>query len=476
VKDARCGPVSSITTEPRLLMNPFTLAQQHIYGFEGQTSEAIFIAGFAALVVVALIVTKMSFRNWLLAATLFATCVAPSVDDAMERFNPTWIFPLQMHHSAIHLGLGVFLTIIAVVSGGMSVRLISIQSILMLLMALYAGLMQFFHEDSSAAIEAIGFAFATIPCFALAAGLSTRGYDACLNVLRMMMWVSVVWTFCCSVQFVINPKYLLSNQGRFFGILGNAQHAAVLVAIMAVIALWLLMHDSRKRTKILWITLLAINLLFLIWTGSRTGGLMFIIGLMSILYARIGKAVLLFPVALLVVWGLAALATALEINANLERFVSLENTRQGVIAGQLTAIVENPLIGVGWRGEAISTENSYLGGFGAYGIIYFLLTVVLLAVSMWKCFRLTTQRRWLAREQRPLIDLFCAFNFMYFAGAMFEGFILARSFAPQFMLLMFAAVGAWLQEEVAFGRARIDEHGEQPDDDAEHMDALPALE
>ena len=212
------------------------------------------------------------------------------------------------------------------------------------------------------------------------------------------------------------------------------------------------MHDPKKRAKILWVALLAINMLFLVWTGSRTGGLMFVVGLMAVLYARIGKAVLLFPVAALVVWGLMLLAVYLDIGANLERLVSLENTRQGVIAGQINAILERPLTGVGWRGESIGTENSYLGGFAGYGIVYFLLTLGLTLTCMWQCFRLTTRRRWLPPEQRPLVDLYCAFNAMYFAGAGFEGFILARA-APQVMLPLFSAVGVWLRDEIGYSRA-----------------------
>jgi hypothetical protein len=347
------------------------------------------------------------------------------------------------------------------------VRTVSPQGVIMFLMALYAGLMQFFHDGADDALKAIGFALATFPCFVFAAAMSSRTYEACVNLLRMMMWVIVLWTFCCSVQFVINPKYLVSYQGRFLGMLGNSQHTAALNAPMAIIAVWLLMHDTMRRAKILWLALVAINLLFLGWTGSRTGGLMFIVGLTVVLYARAGKAILLLPVAAGMAWLLAILANALQINANLERFISTDNTRGWVWLGQIGAAMESPLIGVGWRGGEVGTENSYLGSLSAYGIIYFLLTMTLLVVSVWQCIHVTLNKRWLHPEHRALVDIFTAFNAMFFVGAFFEGYILARSFIPLLMLLIFAAIGVWIRHEIAYNQEHAHELA-QDDGYAEH--------
>ncbi len=448
-------------------MHLFTFAQQHVYGFEGRTAEMIFIAGFAALVLVALLVMKMSLRNWLLVATMFVTCLSPAVDNILNQYNPTWMLPIQKYHAELHLALGVMLSILVLATGGLAVRTMSPQSVIMFLMALYAGTLQFIHEDAKEALQAIGFALATIPCFAFATAMSSRTYEGCVNLLRMMMWVVIVWTFCCSVQFVVNPKFLVSYHGRFLGMLGNAQHAAALNAPMAIIAIWLLMHDTMRRTKMLWVALVAINLLFLAWSGSRTGGLMFMVGLIAVLYSRAGKAILLLPVAAGLVWILALLADALQIGANLERFVSTENTRDWVWSGMLAAAFESPLIGVGWRGGEVGTENSYLGSLSAYGILYFFLVITLLVFSIWQCFQLNARKRWLPAEHRPLVDIFIAFNAMFFAGAFFEGYLLARSFIPQLMLLVFAAIGVWIRHEITYNQEHAYDYM-HPDEHAEY--------
>src|SRR5207237_1186026 len=80
------------------------------------------------------------------------------------------------------------------------------------------------------------------------------------------------------------------EQGRFWGMLANAQQAAIFCAPLAIIALWLLLNDESRRARVLWFTLLAINMLFLAWTGSRTGAMLCVLGRVFGLYARLGRA------------------------------------------------------------------------------------------------------------------------------------------------------------------------------------------
>ncbi|HMN42084.1 MAG TPA: hypothetical protein PKE29_14665 [Phycisphaerales bacterium] len=457
-------------------MHLLTLAQdQHNYGFEGRLSEAIFIACVAAMVLVALFLAKLSFRNWIIAAILFTSCLAPSVDTVLERYNPTWMFIVQLKHADLHLALGIFLTILVVVAGDMNVRYASAQGALLFGLAIYVGLLQFYHEDTQTALEAIGFALATIPCFMFAAGRSAKSLEGVSGLIRTIMWVSVAWTVCCSVQFVLNPRYLVNWNGRFHGMLGNAQHVAAMVAPFAIIAVWLFLHDPQKRRRILWVAIFAVNLLFLVWTGSRTGGLMFVLGLSLVLYTRIGNAVLLMPIGVLLVWGLSYLADALQISSNLQRFISTENTREGVLSGQIRAALENPILGAGWRSGTVGTENSYLGALGAYGIICFFIILCLLGVSVWQCTRFNLQKRWLDRERRAVVDLFTAFMAMFFAGAVFEGYMLARSFIPLLMLLIFSAIGVWIRDEIAASQA-ASEQARLDHDEYEDPELSPAHE
>lgn len=428
-----------------------TLAQ-YFYGFEHTTAVKIFMVGFAGLAFVAALLLRMSLKNWVIAGILFAAALTAPLNVEQTAYVQTWLLPVQKLRAEIHLGLGIVLTLLVLFSGRINASRVPIQGLFMLALALYAALMMFIHATPSEALQSVGFALATIPCFLVASPALTRDFEGCLRMLRTIMWVSVIWTVCCSVQFVINPRYLLNINGRFWGMLANAQQAAILVAPFAMVALWLFLNDVQKRTKPLWVALLAINLLFLLWTGSRTGALMFLVGAMFVLYTRLGKAVIFLPVGGLVAIGLYTLAEELQIMSNVERLVSTDNTRGDVWQAQIRSFMESPFIGVGW-GETGGSESSYLGGAAGYGIGFFGIIVLFLLWSVWMCFRFTVSRRLLPKHERPLVDLFIAWNACYFAAAAFEGFMLGRSSTPQVMMLMFAGIGVYLKEQMAAARA-----------------------
>lgn len=446
-------------------MLDLTLAQ--LYGFEGTAAAKVFMVGFAGLALVAAVFIRMSLLHWLLAAVLFVNALTAPTNYERTQYIITWMSPLQIHRAEAHLALGIILTIFVVVTGRLRSQDVPIQGLLMLAIALYAGVLQFFHETPAAGAKSIGFALATIPCMLYATPASTRTHEDCMRFLRSLMWVSVAWTVCCSVQFVINPKNLVNLQGRFWGMLANAQQAGMLTAPFVVVALWLLLNDKVRRLRLLWIALIAINLLFLGWTGSRTGALMLIMGLMFVLYNRIGKMVLLLPFAVVMFFGLSYLAKELQIGSNLERLVSTENTRSAVWARQLANIGRSPLVGVGWK-DSGGSESSWLGGFAGYGIGMFLLMLSLLAYSVWLCLRFQLRRRQFPAESRPLIDLFCSWNAMYFTVATFEGIMLGRSSAPQTTMLMFAGLGVYLTNVLA--AQRLETESEVFVDDLSYQD------
>lgn len=437
-------PVANMTIFP-VLAHP-VLAQ--FYGFEGTQASKIFMVGFAGLALVAAMFIKMSIRHWLMAGILFAAALTAPVNFDRTSYLPTWMVSIQIRRAEIHLGLGIILTLLALMQGRQLVQRWPWQSLVLLAMAMYAATMQIVHQTVGEAVQSMGFALATVPCMIIAAELTTRDREGCLRMLRTIMLVSVAWTVCCSIQFVINPKLLVNTGGRFWGMLANAQQAAILVAPFAATAIWLFMYDTNKRLKPLWVALAAINLLFLMWSGSRTGAFMFAVGVAFMLYSRGGKALLLMPAGAAVFGLLYWLALELQIMKNVERLTSSDNTRGWVWATQIESFLEHPLIGVGW-GETGGSESSYLGGAAGYGIGFAALIAVYLFGTMWMCGKLTVQKRFLGKKDRELADMFIAWNAMYFGAAAFEGFMMGRSSTPQVMMLMFAGLGVYLKEQVA---------------------------
>ncbi len=427
-------------------------AGEHLYGFEGTQAQTIFMAGFGGLVVVAALLLRVNLRFWLLAGVLMASALTAAVDETKTGYVQTWMVGIQLRRAEFHLAFGIVLSVLMLFQRGLSVSMFTFQGVMVLLMGMYAGLLQFVHKDNPMdAVQTVLFYLATVPCLLVIVPQLAKDSDGVFKLIRTIMWVSVLWTFCCSVQYVLDPRKLVNLQGRFWGMLANAQQAAVLCAPFAVCAIWLLLNDPKKRNKILWIALIAINLLFLAWTGSRTGALMFVVGVTFVLYARIGQAVLLLPAAALMLWGLFTLAVELKIYENLERLVSTENTRTAAWASMWNNALQSPLLGVGFD-DAGGSENSYLLGFASYGIVYFLMTLALLLGSMFICWRVLLGRRFVGRVDRGIIDLFIGCNAMYFAGSFFEGYMLGRSNCSQVLLLFIAGILPYIDRQIAIGR------------------------
>ena len=422
------------------------------FGFEYSVAVKVFMVGFAALGLLAALLVRLTLTQWIMAAALFATSLSAPTNQKQTEYLQTWMLPVQVRRAEIHLTLGILLSVLVMLSGKLHIHFMPVQGLFILAITMYAGFLQFFHEGAKEGMESIGFGLAVVPCMLFAAPAACRNFDSCMKVLRSMMVVSAVWAVCSSIQFVINPRLVLNGEGgRFWGMMSNAQGAAMFCAPMAILGLWLMMHDDKKRLKPLWIAMLAINLLFVGWTASRTGLVMLMLGGASILYNRIGKFILFLPVSAAVVVALSFLSDELQIQSNLDRITNFENTRGGVWSAQMAAIADSPLIGVGWK-ETGGSESSWLGGFAGYGILMFVIMVSFLIYSMAKCANLWIRRRRMPREQRPLIDMFIAWNAMYFGAATFEGILLGRSSTSQMFTLMFAGIGVWLAEEVSAPR------------------------
>jgi hypothetical protein len=451
----------------------FLLAQSgdmHLYGFEGTLAEKVFIGGISAAVLFALVTVKISLRQWLLAGILFANALTPPLAEAGTQYGGTWMLPLQIRRADLHLGISVLL-LLTCFATRLSVRWLSAQGLILLAVGLYAALLRFYHDDARTGVESTLFALGVIPVMILVLPLVCGTFEKSMATVRMMVWVSVVWIFCCAVQFVINPQMLLNDNGRFQGMLANPQGAGLWCGAMAVIALGLLLYDPQRRLKLLYIGVLAMNLLFVMWTASRTAAVVAFVGAAVMLVGRGGRSLLLLPGAGLLIILLISLANALGIQENLDRFTSGEDTRTQVWAVQLSQALESPLLGIG-IGRTYS-ENSYLSGFASFGIGMLGLLLLYTLVSGFICLRLYTGRNLLTRPERGLLYMTLSWHAMYFAGALAEGFMIARSSTQQTMMFLFAGVAIYLTSRIEDERVAA-EAGPyaHADDDAYGQDGL----
>jgi hypothetical protein len=436
---------------------------QHIYGFEGSQAAKIFLAGFLLAVVLALAIARMPPTMWILMGLVMATTLGTPTNADRTGYLATWLFPVAWLRPEIQLTISVLLIVMLLMTARLNLAKLPPHAWFMLAIAFFAGLMQTVHTDAKQAAETIGFGMATIPATALTAGVLLNTQDGPLKLTRMFLYVGTLWAAACSVQFLINPEYLINLNGRFFGVLSNPQLAGLFIAPTLAVALWVALSDPDKKHKVLALGVIGMFALFAMWTGSRTTVAMTLIGWCFVLWSRLGKMVLFLPVAAVLVYALSFLANELQIGANVERLGSAENTRAGAWEMQLNAIAQNPWIGIGWE-DTGATENSYLAGFAGYGIVMFLMLLVFMLFGMGLCARLMIRRRLLPPAERSLTDLVVGIHMMYFIGAGAEGFMLGRSSSIQTTLLIFGSMSMFLLQRASESELQVEQpHAEYGD-------------
>lgn len=440
----------------------FDLLAQRSYGFEGTTALLIFTVCFIAVVGLTLAFVRLPLVTWLVIGILMMAALSAPTNQERTAYLPTWILPVQQYRAELQLGLCVLLGLFLFTTGRLNLVNMPAQAFLLLMLGLFMGTMQFVHDTALNAAQSMVFAAITIPATALGAVMAVNAPDGPLRLVRGMLTVASFWAGACCVQFVINPEFLVNANGRFWGMLSNPQLAGMFIAPVLTMSMWAALNDPNKRLRILWFGLMGIYVLFAGWTGSRMCAVLSILGWMFVLGRRLGGFVLLAPFVGGLVLLLGVLAQELQIGANLERLTSTENTRDAAWARQIEDIMTNPFIGVGWN-DVGATENSYLGIFAGYGIIGFLFALTLLLYSMWLCLRLLIKRKVLPPLERSIADLTIAVNAVYFAGANFEGYMLARSSSMLTFILIYSALAAFLLQRA--GEIERGEHVHAESDD-----------
>lgn len=360
--------------------------------------------------------------------------------DALAR---TWLFTVQSQRTNLYLLVGGMMALATLFHAGrISIRSIHSPGVALLILGVFVGLVTIVHEGPTDGIFTVIAAIAITGSLTLMLPALLEEYEDWLWMLRAMLLAGLVWMGAVIIQMGINPSALtLGNQFRFIGLTGNPQHAAAFLGVMNVVAAFLCINEPRKRFRLLWIAMLGLGLVLQAWTGSRTGALMFVIGLTAIFYSRVGRAIFVLPlVGVFIVLGVN-LVQSLGLNIGADRLISTEDTRSMAWLALLQTALENPLTGVGTR-FAGASENSYLLAFAAFGLGAFLLTLVLLVVGVIFCIRLVRARFVVAPHFARLTDLTIGFFIMFFVGAMLEGYLVSRVSMMIPMFLAFSAMGA----------------------------------
>lgn len=277
----------------------------------------------------------------------------------------------------------------------------------------------------------------------LQSGADVRALVRTLAVTGMLFIVVNLY------QVALNPAAAVWY-GRFHGVTGNPQFAGALMTMALLPTLYLL----ASRDEAMWFrTACAVSAgllcLLLIWTGSRTWVAMPLLGVAVLFHRRLGRALVILAITAGCAWMAAGWLT--ESTASAERLASLHDSRSQIWLKQIQVFLANPVFGTGAEQPQ---ESSYLGAAANYGIIgagLLALFVVLTGLQLFRLHRAAS--RWLAGEDKFLVDLVLALAIVVFTGALGEGYLLGTLSLAIFTLYMVMAVTAFILDATARGAA-----------------------
>jgi len=420
--------------------------------------------------IVIIMLTAMNRRAAMLGliGMLFMSSIGVATD---YRGSPwiQWLYPLQEQRNIVLAGvaMGTFVSgwlLMPQSSVGGAVRPL----LYLMLIGVFLGLMRAIHAGVPDAILSVLLAVLTFGAVMLVAGRRIDSWEDLDSIPRLVALSAILPLAAAAVQLAIDPsRAFIGNTYRFIGMGANPQFMACLSAFQVLCAIWLVYYGTIV-SRVLWIAIAIAGVSVIAAAGSRTGLLLLALGLGIISVRRFGRIVVVVPVALLSVFLLNLLVEAIGIELPFARLVSGDNTRQQAWGILVNQFISSPLVGVG-TGASEKSENSLLYAAASHGVLAFMVLVAFIAWTIGRCTTLV-RRTFGTPEIHPYVDLFVAMVLMYLAGAIFEGYMIARvSPMPIFCGLARIGLGkieslldAWLAEEDEAADG-LDEASARPD-------------
>lgn len=422
----------------------------------GLSTPALLFVGLIGPVWVLLYLAGLG-RRWGILVPFSLMMLSASLMSGTDYYGrpiPTIWMGLQTNRAEIYMAAGLAAVgVLAVQFGRLAGTRVSVAAVLFITGGLYAALLRFHHGGAQDGVQSTVFALVTLIPLACVPGLAGDSALQIKRLLRSMAIVNAVWVGMCALQFMVDPKALtLGNQYRFIGLIGNPQHAGTLLAFWSTTVLWLLLNDRGKFLRLIYTAILGANFVLLAWSGSRTGMGMTTIGLAAVMYTRLGRVILFLPViAVLAYMGFKAVLAITGLEVGVDRLATLEDTRTGAWLTLIEVGMANPIMGAG-ADDAVRSENSWLFAFASYGIGMLGIVLLMTFVAFVEWLRSAKLRFSLEGEDRRLMDLCLGAIAMFFAGAVLEGYIVARINPPICFFLVYSNLAAGLTRKASLIR------------------------
>jgi hypothetical protein len=282
--------------------------------------------------------------------------------------------------------------------------------------------------------------------------------------LRAAAFGALMLTGATSIQLVINRSAAVM-QGRLFGLTGNPQQVGMIlggsIPIVVMLAVW---KEEVKAMRTVWAVTAAMMAVLLGWSGSRTGGMMAVIGLGMLFRRHLGTFMIFGVIGLALVLAMLQIFE-FDVAKSSSRLLDPTNTRAQVWDRMLTDFLEHPMAGV-TESEAFGSENSYLLAGARMGIIGLLILSVFIASVVYMLFRLHAYRK-ILRDVPLVVDLVIGGLLAYFAGAAFEGILFGTLSHQVFMIFIYFALAGFLidlvEAQASASSPMTEEHEQHPE-------------
>jgi O-antigen ligase len=272
-----------------------------------------------------------------------------------------------------------------------------------------------------------------------------------LGVCAIAM-VSVIFIIVNTYQAKIDPYPITFVHGQFLGTTGNPQHAAVLLATAVPCFLFLVAHPTGPNwIRRLWGVILVPIALGLFLTGSRTGAISAVIGIL-VFYRRRGGTILRLGL------GAAILAISfsylssdfgsnlgvLDFSASVNKLSSVNDTRTQVWQSMWHSFSENPLFGAPLEGDRLGYgENSWLATGATVGLLGF-IPLVMFGIECLK----TIYRLDKIANRKPNLYYHCSVVIAGLSslliGSVAEAYLLGNITFSMLALLLYLVLGNYL--------------------------------
>ena len=225
-----------------------------------------------------------------------------------------------------------------------------------------------------------------------------------------------------AVQLVLGAPDSIVFVGRFCGLADNPQNTAENTACMLLMANYLILSGFSSRwQKALAVLAMLVMFPFLLWTGSRTGVGMVLVGLTAMNGTRVRRW-LAVCVVVLAGWELYShLFHGVAVAGS--HLTSTLNDRSGPWIRGWNAFVSHPL--VGQVSVKILVENSFISVAMGLGVLGLIILLILANAQIRDMVAIFQGRSRVDPESRKICDFALALSAALAAGMFFDAYLLA---------------------------------------------------